>query len=817
MIKIEKVNKYFNRRRKNEIHIIDNTSLELGDKGLVAILGQSGSGKTTLLNAIGGLDRVNKGNIYINGQKITKRLPYTVDKIRNLNIGYIFQDYKLIENMSVFDNIAISLRMIGLKNKKEIAKRVNYVLQSVNMYRYRNRPAGMLSGGEKQRIAIARAIVKNPSIVIADEPTGNLDSKNSLEIMNIIKAISKEKLVILVTHEVDLAKFYGTRIIEVQDGKVIKDYENEIKDSLEYRLDNKIYLKDLNNIHNIDSENINMDIYSDNENEKIDVQLVVKNGNIFIKANNRKIEVVDDNSAIELVDDHYQKIDKSIYEKYKYNLDDVTDKKYKIRYSSIYNIFKSIKNGYNRILNYTMLKKILLLGFFASAMFIVYGVSNIAGTTNIQESDYIQINKNYLFVDMAKVPVDDFLKYESLENIDYILPGNSNASFQIKMDNYYQTSRHTFELAGSLVSVDKLNVDNLISGKMPQNEYEIVVDKKIIDNMLSSQFSPFASMGIKDSSELLNKTVTINGMKDFTIVGFTDTHTTSIYVDKSMFVNILNNMKQSEFGMGMYTTTDEENSSPVKDYSLYLDDINITKGRLPTNDHEVIVNSSNSGQMKLNKPLNDVEVNGKSLTVVGYYDSTTNRQDYLVNNNTVKYNVISSNNGFTIYPKDKLSVLNQFKNEYNLNIIDRYEKDKSDYLKNIKDEVKSAVIFAGVILAISLIEIYLMIRSSFLSRIKEIGVLRAIGVKKLDIYKMFVGEILSITTLTSLPGIILMSYILSQILKIPFVDRMFIIDFNTIGISILIVYLFNLIVGLLPLFKVLRKTPAGILARHDVE
>ena len=140
-----------------------------------------------------------------------------------------------------------------------------------------------------------------------------------------------------------------------------------------------------------------------------------------------------------------------------------------------------------------------------------------------------------------------------------------------------------------------------------------------------------------------------------------------------------------------------------------------------------------------------------------------------------------------------------------------------DTKNNKKDEIKSAVIFAGVILAISLVEIYLMIRSSFLSRIKEIGVLRAIGVKKKDIYRMFIGEIISITTIASLPGIILMTYILSQVSKIPYVDRMFIINFNTIGISVLIVYLFNIIVGLAPLYKVLRKTPAAILARHDVE
>ena len=816
MIKIEKVNKYFNRRRRNEIHIINNTSLELENKGLVAILGQSGSGKTTLLNAIGGLDKVSKGKIYINGKKITRRRTNTVDKIRNLNIGYIFQDYKLIENMSVFDNVAISLRMIGIKNKKEIEKRVNYVLEAVNMYRYRNRPAQMLSGGEKQRVAIARAIVKNPSIVIADEPTGNLDSKNSLEIMNIIKAISKEKLVILVTHEVDLAKFYATRIVELQDGKIVNDYANESKESLEYRLDNKIYLKDFKNINNFKNKKINIEVYSDDENAEIDVKLVLKNGNIFIQAENKKIEVVDDNSGVELINDHYKKIDKSIYEKYKYNLDEIIDKKYKPRYSSIYGIVKSIRNGFNRILNYTILKKVLLLGFLLSAMFVVYSVSNIAGAIDIRESDFIKIDRNYLQVDMPKVNVDDYLKYENLENIDYMIPGKSDVSFKIKMDNYYQLSTFSFELSGSLVDLDKINENDIIKGRMPQNEYEIVIDKKVVDNMLNDRFSMIKGMGIKNEDELLNRVVTIDGMKDFTIVGFVDNLSASIYVKKSLFINILNNMTQSENGLGIYFSNQEENSETVvKDYNLFLDDITITKGRMPENDYEVIVNKSNE-DMKLNKPIK-AEVNGKQLTVVGFYDSKTNKQEYLVSNNTVKYNVISKNNGFTIYPIDKQVVMEQFQNEYHLNIIDRYEKDKNEYINKKRDQIRNAVIFAGIILAISLVEIYLMIRSSFLSRIKEIGVLRAIGVKKKDIYRMFLGEILSITTVASMPGIALMTYILSQVTKIPYVNRMFIVNFNTIGIAVLIVYAFNIIVGLLPLFRVIRNTPAKILARHDVE
>lgn len=816
MVKLEKVNKYFNRRKKNEIHIINNTSIEFEDKGLVALLGTSGSGKTTLLNAIGGLDKVNKGKIYINGKKITKRRTYTVDKIRNLNIGYIFQDYKLIDNLSVYENVAMALRMIGIKDKKEVEKRVNYVLESVNMYRYRNRPAKMLSGGERQRVSIARAIVKNPNIVIADEPTGNLDSKNSLEIMNIIKAISKDKLVILVTHEVELAKFYASRIVEIQDGKIIKDYKNDANDNLDYRIENKIYLKDFKNIDKIDNKNLNVDIYSENK-EKIDIKVIVKNGNIYIKSENMKIEVVDENSAVELIDDHYKKIDKSIYQKYEYNLDNIVDKKIKPRYSSIYGVFKSIISGFKKIANYSILKKILLIGFFASAMFIMYSVSNIFGTLNIEDTDFITKNKNYLQIEMAKVNVEDFLKYENLEEVDYILPGDSMVNFKIKFDDYYQTARYKLDLSGSLTTIDAITNEDITKGRMPENEYEIVLDKMVVDNMMNNGYGMAKHMGIKSEDELLNKKVSIDNMKDFTIVGFVNKQSPSIYANKTIFVNLLNNSKESDNDFGLYIAdTQEETEDIVFDYNLYLDDITLTKGKMPTEDYEVIVNESKKYEMKLNKTIK-TKVNGVELKVVGYYKSKTDKQDYLVNNNTVKYSVINKKEGLMIYPKNEAKVMDKFRNEYNLNIVNKYEKDRANYIKDKKESMISSIIFAGVILAISLVEIYLMVRSSFLSRIKEVGILRAIGVKKTDIYRMFLGEILAITTCASMPGIVLMTYILSAVSNVPHIGRMYIVSGLTVGISALIIYLFNIIVGLMPLFRVLKNTPAKILARHDVE
>ncbi|MCI9365279.1 MAG: ABC transporter ATP-binding protein/permease [Clostridia bacterium] len=817
MVKLEKVNKYFNRRKPNQIHIINNTSLELEKTGLVAILGHSGSGKTTILNAIGGLDKVNKGKIFVNGKKITKRSSYVVDKIRNLNIGYIFQDYKLLDNLSVYENVAISLKMIGIKNKKEIEKRVKYVLEAVKMYRYRNRPARMLSGGEKQRVAIARAIVKNPSIVIADEPTGNLDSKNSLEIMNIIKALSKDKLVILVTHEIDLANFYASRIIKLQDGKIIEDYENKPKESLEYRLDNKLYLKDFQSKDTLNKNKINVDVYTNNENNEVNIELAIKDGNIYIKSESQKIEVVDENSAIELVNEHYKKLDKSIYDDYDYNLEKIIDKRYKTKYTSIYGIMKSIINGFKRISNYTILRKILLIGFFASSMFIVYSVSNIAGTLEIKDTDFMTVDKNYLQVDMGNVNVEKFLKYEQLENVNYILPGDSNISFKIKFDDYYQLSRYSFELSGSLVSIDTITSNDIVKGRMPDNNYEIVVDKRVVEHMINGDSGMIRNMGIKSEDELLNKTISMNNMKDFVIVGIADTKALSIFTSREMFINLLNNSTKSDGLMGMYIPmNDEETESAVMDYNLYLDDIVITKGRLPENDYEVIVNKSNQYDMKLNKKIK-TKVNNNELKVVGYYDSKSNIQAYLVNNNTVKYDVVNKSNGLMIYPKNKQDIINKFKNEYNLNVIDRYERDKENYLSKKEKSIRSSIIFATIILSISLIEIYLMMRSSFLSKIKEIGIYRAIGVKKADIYRMFLGEILVITTFSSMLGIILMAYILNGISNIPYVDRMFIINNKTVGISILIVYLFNIIIGLMPLHRVLKKTPAKILARYDIE
>lgn len=806
MIKINNVNKYFNRHKKNQIHVINNTTLTLEAPGLIALLGPSGCGKTTLLNTIGGLDKISSGSIIVNDERITKRRVGKIDEIRSLNIGYIFQDYHLINEMSVFDNVAMPLRMNGLKDKKEIKRRVNYVLERVGMYRYRNRPAEMLSGGERQRVGIARAIVKNPKIIIADEPTGNLDSRNTIEVMNIIKAISKDRLVILVTHEKELAEFYASRIITLSDGVITSDKENIHNDDLDYKMDGKIYLKDIKNKVTTNVKNLSVNYYNDN-NEKLDINIVLKNGNIYIETSNKeKVQVIGEDSSIELVNDNYKKLSKSIYEDYKFDFAEFTNNNIKEKYSSIYNIFTLLVQGFKKVFSYGFIKKLLLMGFFASAMFIVFSVSTILASLKVKDEDFIKYNKNYLVIKDNKVSVDEYNSYLNYDGTSYILPGNSMVNFTVLLDDYFQTRYTSGILKGSLSSLEMISDSDLIAGKLPENESEIVVDKWTLNNLINDNNAK--ETGYLSYEEFLNKEVNVSEVKYYTIVGIVDLSSPSIYVNEKEFISIINNSSIDEYS---YDT----NESKIQNYNLISNQINLTKGSWPENDYEAIINENYSEQYKIGANL-DYKVNETPLKVVGYYHSNIGLDKYLVNENTIKYNLIINNSDLIVYAKDKESALTYYK-EQGINIRDAYYQSKEDYIEAIKPSIISKLIFSGIILVISLIEIFLIVRSSFLSRIKEVGILRAIGVKKGDIYKMFSGEIFAITILASTPGLLLMSYILKQLSSVSFLSKTICFDGYVLIISIVLILGFNLIFGLIPVFTTMRKTPAGILSRTDLE
>lgn len=210
-------------------HALKDFSLQFRQNEFVAILGPSGSGKTTLLNIIGGLDRYDSGDLIINNKSTKKFKNIDWDFYRNNCVGFIFQNYNLISHISVLENVEMGMTLSGV-GKKEKRKKAKELLERVGLKQHINKKPNQLSGGQMQRVAIARALANDPDIILADEPTGALDTKISRQIMELIASIAKDKLVIMVTHNKELAEEYATRVVKMQDGEIIEDTNPIAKD-----------------------------------------------------------------------------------------------------------------------------------------------------------------------------------------------------------------------------------------------------------------------------------------------------------------------------------------------------------------------------------------------------------------------------------------------------------------------------------------------------------------------------------------------------------------------------------------------------------
>ncbi|MBQ1381493.1 MAG: ABC transporter ATP-binding protein, partial [Ruminococcus sp.] len=197
-------------------------SLSLRDNEFVAILGQSGSGKTTLLNIIGGLDRYNAGDLIIDGISTKKYSDRDWDSYRNHSVGFVFQSYNLIPHQTILKNVELALTISGV-SARDRAARAKEALEKVGLGEHIHKKPSQLSGGQMQRVAIARALVNDPKILLADEPTGALDSDTSLQVMDLLKEVAEDRLVVMVTHNPELAEQYATRIVTLKDGQITSD------------------------------------------------------------------------------------------------------------------------------------------------------------------------------------------------------------------------------------------------------------------------------------------------------------------------------------------------------------------------------------------------------------------------------------------------------------------------------------------------------------------------------------------------------------------------------------------------------------------
>jgi len=836
MIRISKLNKYFYHHKSNEIHVINDISIQFPETGLVTIIGESGCGKTTLMNVLGGLDDFHDGVIEIDGNEISKYKSRKIDKIRNEKIGYIFQNYLLLPQRTVFDNLMILLNMYDI-SLEEKNKRIDYVLESVGMLKYKKKNVSELSGGQQQRVAIARALIKSPSLILADEPTGNLDEKNTIQIMNIIKKISKNTLVILVSHEKRIAASYSDYIIELTDGKVKS--ESKIEDGVLYHYedDQNIYLKEYQ-YKNLSNDNINIDFYGE-EDKKINLKIIYKNGKFYIQSDSDAI-FIDNNSEIKLVDDYKKTINASneVLEN-DYNLKPLKFVKtpglsFKEQISLAFSNLKNLK------------KRTLILSFplFILIILALLSIQSVVSASFIDKQELIKMDSRLYTISLEKgnkemlneVHKFGFSQFydglmEEVPTVQPIL--NTPIKLYYNLPNFSQINSKKYEIANfTLLPQDVLTEEQLLYGRMPENINEIVIERWVLESALKdSAVSNFMSL-----ASFINLKVSFKNRIDYmTIVGIADNDQNSAYFNKNLILNIFPSpMKASTIRVISYSEfkrsfnvnlnydlkENEVIQSSAYNYKFGYNVLTLNNDKDLKFDiveyidfngapYEFII--PDAAFEKVFRSI--IKENYNQMYVFCENESIINKVDDYVN----KQKEYFASEKLMATPENGFTGLADFKY---VNIIlsteNTYEKLIEPYKIEAQKNVSSRLLIMFMIILITIIIVFFSMKSYSIKNIYDTGVYRAIGIKKQSIVFVYALEILIISLKTTLVGGVL-TYLVTNIIQgIPIIDIPIGIEFDLFIISTVCLILLNVFIGVLPVISTLRKTPSQILSKYDI-
>lgn len=838
MIRITKLNKYFYRRKSNEIHVINDVSFEFPQTGLVTIIGESGSGKTTLMNVIGGLDDFHKGTIEIDDFKIKKYSSKVMDRIRNEKIGYIFQNYLLLQQRTVYDNLKLVLNMYNITDDEK-NDRIDYVLKAVGMLKYKKKNVSELSGGQQQRIAIARALIKSPSLILADEPTGNLDEKNTIQIMNIIKKISKNTLVILVSHERKIATSYSDYIIEVSDGKIIKETILEGKNAYQYEDDQNIYLKEYE-YQKIENDKVNIDFYS-NEEAKINLQIIHKNGKFYIKSSSDLIHL-DDSSEIKVLDQHKTKLD-AIAESLSNNYELPS-----LKYAKTPSL--SFKEKINLTFsNLTKMKKrttVLAFPLIIIVVLALFSIQSVISASFVDKQHLAYSDSRIYNISLEKASAEvntrvskfGFEKFvegfmENNPNIEPLM--DYSTKFYFTLPNFSQINIQKYELSGfSLLTTDLIKEEDLIYGRMPKNATEIVVEKWVLENAIeNSTVSNFM-----DVASFINKEIT---MKDkdytFTIVGVSSTNQISMYLNKWALFDIYpSSLKKEGLSVCSYSELEKYLGTNLNINLEKNEAIKNIKTVFPYQTEDLVLNDDKDLTIKV---IENIDFGNCP------YDFALSDEIYeellisVLSTNYEELKVFCESEKEINQVKDYVSsVVDYFKNgelkateefgftsdvpltfkEVKLSIssYSAYDEIINPYVEEANKAVTSRILITLTILGISIIIVFFAMKSYAMKNIYDLGVYRAIGIKKGSLVFVYALEILIISLQTTLLGGTLCYLITNMISSIPLIE-----DVNAISLSLYLGVTFglifiNVIVGIIPIMLYMKLTPSQLLTKYDV-
>ncbi len=520
MIELKNITKIYKTKNGKSVKALDNVSLTLPEKGMVFILGKSGCGKSTMLNILGGLDRQTTGELLIKGRSDKSFSTSDYDSYRNTFVGFIFQEYNVLPEFTVKQNIVLAPELQGKKqNNNDFEK----VLSSVELNGLESRKPNTLSGGQKQRITIARALIKNPEIILADEPTGALDSATGRTVLDTLRRLADSKLVVVVSHDRDFAEQYADRIVELHDGKIISD---KSRTEEERALTNKVTVME-DGIHLVGEAD----------------ETLLETLNELLK-NKRTATIISEEEGATVNSGHFTETDTENIPKKNYSLEDSRF----IR--SVFPLKYALRMGASstKIKPFRLIMTILLAGLALSAFGFSLAMMSYDSTKVLEEglksSDYDALafgqfvkGKEYSFLyytennDSEKpVSVEEAEKF--LKNLEQeILPiysfGMSYDSGEFayeeseQQDSYTRFHYYPHAFSG-FTPADKQSLEAvgcpLISGKMPESAEEIAVSRLTAEGFVAEGYK---GIPLRKTEELIGKTLTVAGTP-LTVVGIFD-------------------------------------------------------------------------------------------------------------------------------------------------------------------------------------------------------------------------------------------------------------------------------------------------------
>lgn len=810
MITIKDLNKYYNKGKKNEQHVLNDISLELGDTGLVCILGESGSGKTTLLNTIGGIDTFSAGSISIDDATIERYDPKVMEPIRNDHFDYVFQNYYLLQDYSVAYNIKLALNRYELSEEEKEA-RVDYVLEMLGIAKYKKKQVSKLSGGQQQRVSIARALVKSPDVIFADEPTGNLDEENTLRTMSILKNISKECLVLLVSHEKRIANFFADRIIEICDGKVVRDEPNTPLESYERSDDANIYLKEMEQ-SNLSDQLAEFKIYTGKKSEprKIELTLAWKDDKLYIQ-NNMPYDILIEGveNGVEIRDEERPKIDMEDINNFTYELPKMKSKG------------KSHLPG--REILHMALENIQMMGkkqAFVIAILLVTAVllsvtmAQFISGVSVDEASIRGTDSHYTSLTFAKTSLR--MSYNDQEKIqeyveEHVANPENGSVFYIPsssiylVGNGYEQLDHLTQMIEnySYVSLKHLSKDKIVYGEMPKKRNDIVMDIVLINRIIQSKG---AVSSLRSGPESYIGTKIAVGSTDviMNIVGICDTKEPSIYCGQNVLLGI-NGTK-----IANVEELKAANLDGYSDVELKDDEILVRQG---------LYDAQEDGKSE----IQFADETSTSYKIAGTFPNDMNA-DYVLTEkgcDELRNLVILENKTCLIY-SDNAEKTKKYYEDLGRGAIQGFvldlkipsKEEVSAYKEEHFVDMDAKQLITFVVVIICMIMVYFTIKSNAMSRSEELTVYRLIGISRGSILKAYMLEMILMTCYTSLPAVLITSGVIQFIRSIPSLEIDMIFPWWSVLFLLVAIYAVHVVISILPVYGILSKPPAALAVKE---